>query len=230
MMENFSHILQRLPIESDASSSSSHFGGTSPFKVQVNFDIPVFEGQIDSDALDKWLNLLEGYFSVHNFSDKEKITFALLKVLPHVKYWWETYWEQSSTEESRIYGAEPTWDFFVDAVKEQYYPIGNYEEQYMRWTTLWQERGQEVSEFTNTFHTLRTKLGIKDSERHLVLKYHGALHRYIQTEMDFLDISSLGAACRYVVKIEQKFKHHNKREFGYENPQQPKYGKDGPNK
>jgi hypothetical protein len=28
----------------------SHFGGTSPFKVQVNFDIPVFEGQIiDAD-------------------------------------------------------------------------------------------------------------------------------------------------------------------------------------
>jgi hypothetical protein len=207
MMENFSHILQRLPIASGASSSSDHFGGTSPFKVQVNFDIPVFEGQIDADALDKWLNLLEGYFSVHNFSDKENITFALLKALPHVKHWWETYWEQSSTEESGIYGAEPTWDFFVDAVKEQYYPVGNYEEQYMRWTTLRQERGQVVPEFTNTFHTLRTKLGIKDSERHLVLKYRGALHRYIQTEMDFLDISSLGAAYRYVVKIEQKFKH-----------------------
>jgi hypothetical protein len=91
MMENFSHILQHLPIASGASSSSNHFGGTSPFKVQVNFDIPVFEGQIDADALDKWLNLLEGYFSIHNFSDKEKITFALLKALPHVKHWWETY-------------------------------------------------------------------------------------------------------------------------------------------
>jgi hypothetical protein len=210
MMENFSHILQRLPIASGAYSSSNHFGGTSPFKVQVNFDIPVFEGQIDADALDKWLNLLEGYFSVHNFSDKEKITFAHLKALPHVKHWWETYWEQSSTEESGIYGSEPTWDFFVDAVKEQYYPIGNYEEQYMRWTTLRQERGQAVPEFTNTFHTLRTNIGIKDSERHLVLKYRGALHRYIQTEMDFLDISSLGAAYRYDVKIEQKFKHQNR--------------------
>jgi hypothetical protein len=135
--------------------------------------------------------MLEGYFSVHNFSDRENITFTLLKALPHVKHWWETYWEKSSTEESGIYGVEPTWDFFVDAVKEQYYPVGNYEDQYMRWTTLQQERGQEVPEFTNTFHTLRTKLGIKDSERHLVLKYHGALHRYIQTEMDFLDISSL---------------------------------------
>jgi hypothetical protein len=132
---------QLQPIASGASSSRDHFGGTSPFKIQVNFDIPIFEGQIDADALDKWLNMLEGYFSVHNFSDKKKITFALLKALPHVKHWWETYWEQSSKEESRIYGAEPTWDFFVGAVKEQYYPVGNYEEQYMRWTTLRQERG-----------------------------------------------------------------------------------------
>ena len=139
MMENFSHILQRLSIASGASSSSDHFGGTSPFKVQVNFDILVFEGQIDAKAIEKWLTLLEGYFLVHNFFDKEKITFALLKALPHVKSWWETYWEQSSKEKSRIYGADPTWDFFVDAVKEQYYPVGNYEDQYMRWTTLRQE-------------------------------------------------------------------------------------------
>jgi hypothetical protein len=117
----------------------------------------------------------------------------------------------------------------VDAVKEKYYPVGNYDDQYMRWTMLCQERGQEVSEFTNTFHNLLTKLGIKYSEWNLVLKYHGALHRYIQTEMDFLDISSLGVAYRYVVKIEHKFKHQNKREIGSANPQQPKYGKDGPN-
>ena len=100
----------------------------------------------------------------------------------------------------------------------------------MRWTTVQQERSQAVLEFTNTFHTLCTKLGIKDSERHLVLKYRGALHRYIQTEMDFLDISSLGTAYRYVVKIEQKFRHQKKREFGSANPQQPKHDKDEPKK
>jgi hypothetical protein len=58
----------------------------------------------------------------------------------------------------------------------------------------------------------------------------GLYTRYIQTEMDFLDISSLSAAYRYVVKIEHKFKHQNKREFGSANPQQPKYDKDDPNK
>jgi hypothetical protein len=200
MMENFAHILQCLSIATGASSSS-----------------------------EKWLNLLEGYFSVQKISDREKITFTLLKALPHVKHWWETYWEKSSTEESGIYGAEPTLDFFVDAVKEQYYHVDNYEDQYMRWTTLWKEKIQTVSKFTNTFHTLRTKLGIKDSERHLVLKYGGALHKYIQTEMDFLNISSLGVAYRYAVKIEQKFRHQNKWEFESANLQQPKHGKDDPN-
>jgi hypothetical protein len=87
MMDSFTQILRRLPT-GDASSSS---GGIAPFKVQINFDIPIFEGHIDADVVDKWLNLLEGYFSIHNFSNREKITFALLKVVPHVKDWWETF-------------------------------------------------------------------------------------------------------------------------------------------
>ena len=36
MMDNFAQILQRLPTGS-ASASSSHSGGVTPFKVQVNF-------------------------------------------------------------------------------------------------------------------------------------------------------------------------------------------------
>jgi hypothetical protein len=52
----------------------------------------------------------------------------LLKALPHVKHWWETYWEKNSTEESRIFGVDPTWDFFMDVVKEKYYPMGNYDD------------------------------------------------------------------------------------------------------
>ena len=163
-MENFSHILQCMSIALGAYSSNNHFGRFSPFTVQVSFDILVFDGQIDADALDKWLNLLEGSFFVHHFSDRESITFSLLKAIFHVKHWWETYWEKSSTKDYGIYGVEPTWDFFVDVVKEQYYPIGNYDYKYMRWTTLCQERGQEVPELTTTFHTLRTKLGIKDSK------------------------------------------------------------------
>ena len=64
---------------------SSHFRGVTTFKVQVNFDIPLFEGNLDVDALKKWLSLLEGYFSIQKKFDSENITSALLKSLPHVK-------------------------------------------------------------------------------------------------------------------------------------------------
>ena len=63
-------------------------------------------------------------------------------------------------------------------------------------------RDQDVHELMNFFHTLRTKLGIKVSEKHLVLMYHNFLHRYIQEEMEFLDISLLGTGYRYATEIE----------------------------
>jgi hypothetical protein len=51
--------------------------------------------------------MIEGYFSFHNFFDKETITFTLLKALSHVKPWWENYEEQDSTKEFGLYGADP---------------------------------------------------------------------------------------------------------------------------
>ena len=95
--------------------------------------------------------------------------------------------------------------------------MGSYDDKYIQWTMLQQQRDQDVHELANMFHTLHKKLGIKDSERHLVLKYCDFLHKQIQEEMEFLNITSLGTAYRYVAKIEQKFKQ-KKRDFGSANP------------
>jgi hypothetical protein len=103
MMDSFMQILRRLPT-GDASSSSR---GATPFKVQINFDILIFEGQIDTYVVDKWLNMLEGYFSVHNFSNRENITFALLKAVPHVKDWWEMFCEKKETKEPSLFIVKP---------------------------------------------------------------------------------------------------------------------------
>jgi hypothetical protein len=70
MSENCSQILQIFPTIAGAPSSRSFFEDAIPFKVQVNFNIPIFEYHIDADDLEKCLNILEGYFFVHNFSDK----------------------------------------------------------------------------------------------------------------------------------------------------------------
>jgi hypothetical protein len=131
-MDKFSYILRRqVMVTTEAYSIRSYFESKTPFKVQFNFDIPLFEGKIDAYALEKWLNLLEYYYFVQNFSDIEKITLALLKSLPHVRAWWEGYWERYTMDESTLFGREPTWDSFVYALKEEFYPVGKYVDQYM---------------------------------------------------------------------------------------------------
>jgi hypothetical protein len=63
--------------------------------------------------------------------DGEKITFVLLKALPHVRSWWECYWDRYTRDESTLFWREPTWEAFVDALKDEFYPIGNYDDRYM---------------------------------------------------------------------------------------------------
>jgi hypothetical protein len=84
-----------------ASSSNNHFKG-------ANFDIPLFGGLIDADALEKWLNMLEAYYFFQKCSDNKKITFVLLKSLPHVRAWWEGYWERYTMDESMPFEREST--------------------------------------------------------------------------------------------------------------------------
>jgi hypothetical protein len=45
----------------------------------------------------------------HNFSNKEKITFVLLKDVPHVKDWWENFYEKKETEETSLFLVTNTW-------------------------------------------------------------------------------------------------------------------------
>jgi hypothetical protein len=116
MMDIFAQILRRLPT-GDAYSSN---GGAASLKVQINFDIPIFEGHIDANAIEKWLNLLEGYFFVHNFSNREMITFALLKGAPHVKYWWENLCDKKETEKPSLFTIAFTWESFMDSITEHY--------------------------------------------------------------------------------------------------------------
>jgi hypothetical protein len=78
------------------------------------------------DVVDKWLNILGYYFSVHNFFNRENITFTQLKAIHHIKEWWDTYSEKRAIEESSIFMVSPTWNSFWDAIKEQYYPVGSY--------------------------------------------------------------------------------------------------------
>jgi hypothetical protein len=132
MMDSFVQILWWIPI----GNASSLSRGVTSFKVKINFDIPIFECEIDANAVEKWQNPLEGYFFVHKFSNREEITFVL-KFILHVKDWWETFCDQKETEEPSLLTIAVTWDSFKDFITEQYYPVRSYDDLYTKWTTVW---------------------------------------------------------------------------------------------
>jgi len=70
------------------------------------------------NVIDKWLNLLEGYFFVHAFSSWENIIFSLLKAMPHVKDWWETNYEKKDESTPSLFSTAPSWNSFQDSIKE----------------------------------------------------------------------------------------------------------------
>jgi hypothetical protein len=70
-----------------------------------------------------------------------------------------------------------------------------------------------MSKYTNAFHTLYIKLCIQHYEYHLVLKHCSNIHKCIEIEMKFLDISLFGATYHYVVNIENKFHHDIENKF-----------------
>jgi len=86
---------------------------------------------------------------VHNFSNREKITFSLLEATLNVKDWWETYCEQRDEKETSLFLATPTWNSFRDVDEEQYYPVRSYEDKYIKWTTLIRKgpRGARVHKY-----------------------------------------------------------------------------------
>ena len=132
MMKQFSKILGKK--EAHASQRNPKFGGQTPFKVQVNFDIPTFQGKIDADVVDDWLSELERYFCVNNFSNIEKITFGLLKAENHVKLAWEAHLIAEENQEVQdehkffvMFDGKPTWEEFVEHIKQEYYPNDTYD-------------------------------------------------------------------------------------------------------
>ena len=78
-----------------------------------------------------------------------------------------------------------------------------------------------MSEFTNVFHSLHTKLGIKDSEKHLLLKYVNAYTGTSKMRWSSYT-SSLLTWCIVMLSRLSRSLNRKKQDFGFGNPKQAK--------
>nr|GFB88801.1 hypothetical protein [Tanacetum cinerariifolium] len=65
-------------------------GSHKPFKVEARINIPLYDGTVDAEKLDSWIDQLETYFTLYGFTSVEKVSFARWKLTSHVVAWWNS--------------------------------------------------------------------------------------------------------------------------------------------
>ncbi|GJU26154.1 RNA-directed DNA polymerase, eukaryota [Tanacetum coccineum] len=104
-------------------------GSHKPFKVEARIDIPSYDGTVDAEKLDSWLDQLETYFTLYGFTSTAKVSFARLKLTSHALAWWNAQLKMTRDEEI-------TWNEFKRLLRQEYYPMGYSQDRWSRWHNL----------------------------------------------------------------------------------------------
>ena len=71
-------------------NSPVHNKKASLIKLDVKFDLPIYDGELNAEKLDNWIRQIDVYCRVQNIdSDKSKIQLASLRLGGTALVWWE---------------------------------------------------------------------------------------------------------------------------------------------
>ena len=131
---------------------------TSVLKLDVKFELPVYDGEMNPEKLDNWIKQLEVYCHIKNiYSDKTKIHLATLIMGGTTLIWWESKTQIDVKHKGKVISS---WSKFLKAIRKQFYPLGYMQQVVIDWQHLRQGKGQSVQDFTQEFRNKELALGI----------------------------------------------------------------------
>ncbi|GJV03437.1 hypothetical protein Tco_1337006 [Tanacetum coccineum] len=185
--------------ESENVNKTREHGSHHPLKVEAKIDISTFDGTIDAEKLDSWLDQLETYFTLYGFRSSDKVVFARLKLTSHALAWWNSQLKIMDNEEIN-------WKKFTQLLRQEFYRMGYVQDRWTQWHNLRLQRGQTVQEYTTEFRRLAMTLGIAIYNVDIFTKYVVGLPLQIQNEMRLHMITNISNASSIAMAIEQKNK------------------------
>uniref|UniRef100_A0A6V7QVL6 Retrotransposon gag domain-containing protein n=1 Tax=Ananas comosus var. bracteatus TaxID=296719 RepID=A0A6V7QVL6_ANACO len=154
-------------------------------KTGAKIEIPNYDGAVDAEKLDAWLDQLEMYFDLYNYSNAEKVTFAKLKLVGYALTWWKATFQTSANEEF-------TWRYE--------------EERWKCWHVLRQRHDQIVQDYTIDFRWQALALGISFDDSQVFRKYTAGLQEPINDELCLFGVRDITSTSQTAIAIERKNK------------------------
>ena len=90
-------------------------------KLDVKFDLPIYDGELNAEKLDNWIRQIDVYCRVQSIdSNKSKIQLASLRLGGTALVWWEGRTQADMKKHGKILFV---WSEFVFVIKKQFYPL-----------------------------------------------------------------------------------------------------------
>jgi hypothetical protein len=131
---------------SSPSSSSSSFKSNAKkhahkhnkemplLRLDVKFEFPIYDGEVNAEKLDNWIKQMEVYCSVQQIKDEAtQIKLVSLRLAGTTLIWWQSKLQNGTKQ---VGNAFPSWKSFISALRKQLYPLGYKEKELIEWKSL----------------------------------------------------------------------------------------------
>jgi hypothetical protein len=91
-------------------------------KLDVKFELPIYDGEVNAERLDNWVRQMEVYCSVQQIKDEAtQIKLASLRLAGTTLIWWKSKLQNRMQQVGNVF---PSWKSFISALRKQFYPLG----------------------------------------------------------------------------------------------------------
>jgi hypothetical protein len=103
-------------------------------KLDMKFDLPMYNGELNAEKLDHWIKQIEVYCRVQKIVDEEeKFQLATLQLGGTTLIWWESKNQEDLLKKGKMISS---WYEFIASLKKQFYPLGYMQQAIMDWQNL----------------------------------------------------------------------------------------------
>jgi hypothetical protein len=82
----------------------------------VKFELPMYDGEVNVERLDKWIRQMEFYYIVQQIKDEAtQIKLATLHLAGRTLIWWKSKLQNGTQQVGNVF---PSWKYFVFAFRK----------------------------------------------------------------------------------------------------------------
>jgi hypothetical protein len=113
---------------------SPHAHNFPLLKLDVKFELQIYDGELNAKKLDNWINQIEVYCRVQNIMDEiANIQLDTLHLGDTTLIWWESKTQVHLIQHGKVISS---WDEFIVANRKQFYPLAYVRNFFMEWKHL----------------------------------------------------------------------------------------------